>query len=284
MLRRTKIIVSVVGVLIAILLLTILLVLVRRPASVFETSSVSRVAASQQTNRHIGTLVGKVLGGADPVTCREAGAREYVDRCLFAVATSAGDRELCDEVKNAATQTRCHDILISEAVSAGADPEDCFMVIDPVAKEECVARAADAGAGEIFCRGLTGELQTICMDRVRFVQGIEYDKDVCDLIISDDLRGECFSVAGRFEDVIIESPSLPLKGLTDTDGDGLSDEDEEELGTDPLRADTDNDGLTDEEEVVTYRTDPLRVDTDGDGFSDGVEVENGFNPNGPGRL
>lgn len=43
------------------------------------------------------------------------------------------------------------------------------------------------------------------------------------------------------------------------------------VGSDPDIADSDGDGLTDEEEVAA-QTDPLLVDTDGDGFSDGVEV------------
>jgi hypothetical protein len=71
----------------------------------------------------------------------------------------------------------------------------------------------------------------------------------------------------------------------DTDGDGLMDG--EELmgwGTDPLKADTDGDGLSDYNEVKVYGTDPLNPDTDGDGYSDGWEVNNGFNPLGPGRL
>ncbi|HLX11977.1 MAG TPA: OmpA family protein, partial [Bacteroidota bacterium] len=59
----------------------------------------------------------------------------------------------------------------------------------------------------------------------------------------------------------------------DTDGDGLSDYDEVKIyHTDPLKKDTDGDGLTDYEEVKIYHTDPLNKDTDGDGLTDGDEV------------
>ncbi|WFB35283.1 OmpA family protein [Kiritimatiellota bacterium B12222] len=58
----------------------------------------------------------------------------------------------------------------------------------------------------------------------------------------------------------------------DSDGDGLTDGHEREIGTDPLNPDTDGDGLTDGQEVLTYNTDPLNPDTDGDGLSDGDEV------------
>ncbi|MEM7246799.1 MAG: FG-GAP-like repeat-containing protein [Acidobacteriota bacterium] len=58
----------------------------------------------------------------------------------------------------------------------------------------------------------------------------------------------------------------------DSDGDGLSDDAEALLGTDPMNPDTDGDGLTDGQEVDTTGTDPLMADTDGDGLSDGAEV------------
>lgn len=62
----------------------------------------------------------------------------------------------------------------------------------------------------------------------------------------------------------------------DTDGDGITDAREMELGTDPNSADTDGDGLTDGDEVNEYNTDPMNADTDGDGLSDGDEV-NSYN-------
>lgn len=44
-----------------------------------------------------------------------------------------------------------------------------------------------------------------------------------------------------------------------------------------IALDTDGDGLTDQQEIV-YHTDPQNPDTDGDGYSDGVEVKKGFSP------
>jgi thrombospondin type 3 repeat protein len=70
----------------------------------------------------------------------------------------------------------------------------------------------------------------------------------------------------------------------DIDGDGLSNEEEEVLGTDPENFDTDGDGLSDREEVKIYHTDPLHEDTDLDSYLDGAEVEHGYNPLGDGKL
>ncbi len=50
-----------------------------------------------------------------------------------------------------------------------------------------------------------------------------------------------------------------LDGNDDSDGDGILNSEEEQLGTDPLDADTDGDGYTDSEERDSY-TDPLDPD------------------------
>lgn len=54
----------------------------------------------------------------------------------------------------------------------------------------------------------------------------------------------------------------------DSDGDGLLDDEERRIGTNPFNKDTDGDGLSDFDEV-RLGTDPLRSDTDGDGLFDG---------------
>lgn len=77
-----------------------------------------------------------------------------------------------------------------------------------------------------------------------------------------------------------QTPAVPL----DSDNDGLSDDQEAQLGTDPRNPDTDGDRLFDREEVEVYKTDPLNKDTDGDTYEDGSEVQGGYDPKGPGKL
>ncbi|MCC7022440.1 MAG: hypothetical protein IT338_06415 [Thermomicrobiales bacterium] len=86
----------------------------------------------------------------------------------------------------------------------------------------------------------------------------------------------------------------------DTDGDGLTDADEAQLGTDPTLADTDGDGIGDGEEVAAG-TDPLTpnsapaaptaaapttaapsdIDADGDNLTDAAEAQLGTDPHNP---
>ncbi len=62
-------------------------------------------------------------------------------------------------------------------------------------------------------------------------------------------------------------------GPRDSDGDGINDDREAELGTSPTNSDSDGDGLPDGLEVETG-TNPVENDTDGDGLRDGREDEN----------
>ncbi len=74
-------------------------------------------------------------------------------------------------------------------------------------------------------------------------------------------------------------PGSAALAAADTDGDGLTNLQEYQLGTNPRLADTDGDGLSDGAEVA-LGTDPLNPDTDGDGLSDGAEVS-GLIPSNP---
>ncbi|MDY5156830.1 hypothetical protein, partial [Actinotignum timonense] len=83
----------------------------------------------------------------------------------------------------------------------------------------------------------------------------------------------------------------------DTDGDGLTDSEEEKIGTDPNNPDTDGDGINDGDEVNGTKnpfkddksdpngkpgnTDPLNPDSDGDGVNDGDEVTGKHNNGKP---
>ena len=59
----------------------------------------------------------------------------------------------------------------------------------------------------------------------------------------------------------------------DYDDDGLTNEEEVNLGTDPIKADSDDDGLEDGDEVNRYKTDPLKWSTSGDSISDFVKID-----------
>src|SRR5688572_11721219 len=63
----------------------------------------------------------------------------------------------------------------------------------------------------------------------------------------------------------------------DSDGDGICDSQEEDIGTDPIDVDSDGDGINDADEI-RGGTDPNDNDTDGDGLLDGDEATVGRDP------
>jgi hypothetical protein len=65
--------------------------------------------------------------------------------------------------------------------------------------------------------------------------------------------------------------------VLDSDADGLTDEEEAALGTDPNLADSDGDGIDDGDEAGAG-TDPTDEDSDDDGITDGAELEAGIDP------
>lgn len=74
------------------------------------------------------------------------------------------------------------------------------------------------------------------------------------------------------------------ENIKDSDGDGLTDDEETTYGTDKNIVDSDADGLTDWAEIKIYKTNPLNPDTDNDGYKDGQEVINGYDPLLPGNA
>ncbi|PAT08236.1 putative Ig domain-containing protein [Corynebacterium hadale] len=115
-----------------------------------------------------------------------------------------------------------------------------------------------------------------------------YDTDAADIVTKD--GNAVFNVTVKVTDgdsTGTRTFPLVVKDATaDTDGDGLTDKEEAEKGTDPTKADTDGDGLTDKEELDGSKnngesTDPNIADTDGDGASDKDEIDAGTDPNDP---
>ena len=77
--------------------------------------------------------------------------------------------------------------------------------------------------------------------------------------------------------VFLTATALATGLEVDNDGDGLTDAEEAEIGSDPNLPDPDNDGLTDFEEHE-LGTDPNDSDTDDDDLYDGDEVNLGIDP------
>ncbi len=71
------------------------------------------------------------------------------------------------------------------------------------------------------------------------------------------------------------------ESAVDTDGDGLTNLQEQTAGSNPRNSDSDGDGLSDSAEFLTHHTNPLVADTDGDGMTDKQETDANYDPLDP---
>jgi len=90
-------------------------------------------------------------------------------------------------------------------------------------------------------------------------------------IVDRNLDSDASGIPDWYEMKYALQPGSAALAAADSDGDGLSNLQEYQRGTDPHKADTDGDGLSDSQEVA-LGTNPLVADTDGDGLSDYAEV------------
>jgi uncharacterized protein (DUF1800 family) len=90
-------------------------------------------------------------------------------------------------------------------------------------------------------------------------------------IVDTDLDADASGIPDWYEMKYALEPGSPALAAADSDGDGLSNLQEFQRGTDPHKADTDKDGLSDSQEVA-LGINPLNADTDGDGLSDHAEI------------
>ena len=80
------------------------------------------------------------------------------------------------------------------------------------------------------------------------------------------------------DDSPLDGTPLDVDPEGDYDDDGITNQEEEQLGTNMFSDDSDGDSISDSDEINTYKTDPLNPDTDGDGINDGYEIALGLNP------
>lgn len=158
-------------------------------------------------------------------------------------------------------------------------PGDDDTVVTPVAPANTVPAAADDPAEckvgpYLTLTPVEGVVYTVTVDGVEVtpVDGVvNYNFGQTAVVTATPADGYTFVDGQQTE----WTWTADIPGNCDNDGDGLTNDEEEELGTNPNNPDTDGDGLTDGDEVNEHGTDPLDPDTDGDGLTDGQEVNGG---------
>ena len=136
---------------------------------------------------------------------------------------------------------------------------------------------------------IKGEKYFINIDKIEneYLKSIDINNDgkytitdlvQMNLIASSEKKIEDFIKKDFKEEPLFGMPEKEYDPDGDEDGDGLTNAEEEALGTNINEADSDHDGLIDYYEVNVSKTNPLLADTDGDGINDGDELPLGLDP------
>src|SRR5215212_9373985 len=234
---------------------------------------------------------------ATPVTATE-GASVTVSASLCPIAYAGGD-----DIKDCAAPASGVEVsLISSdagtvSTRANDDGNVSFTGIEAGHYTLSAERPAAFASSRVRCRNDSGDVLTARTAKNQIAML---------LAAGDEVACTWYLVPAETQDETPPESTTPSPTVTpaeevDSDGDGLNDELETGLGTDPLLVDsdaddvsdsdeidfygtdaldpdTDGDGLDDAEELLTYGTNPLLDDTDGDAVSDGDEVDVGSDP------
>jgi hypothetical protein len=198
---------------------------------------------------------------ANPDACRE--------REVSLAATSAGSVALCDKLDGEA-----RDGCIWDAAGQAKDPTMCSRISDQTRASVCsdalYAKLAMESKDARLCQKISSQ------DLAKGCEGVVDGPVTAETCAA---RGEDVTVCDKlraYEAAVASEDPAQCNSLAEDNGRNLC---LEAVGS----GDRDHDGLSAVEEQV-YGTSDTNSDTDGDGFTDSAEVQNGYNPNGPGRL
>lgn len=251
------------GVIIVIVLAVIIIRLVKKDESF--------VRQEQSIQEETQTAIEQCETSNNPEACRQAKITDSAaqnaaaqicelleegqerDNCYWGVANAAQDPSVCSQISDSSQALRCSDGMylvraLAQGDSASCDSiqdEDrkirCKDTLNPVTSQTCAA----AGLDEETCENFERSEMAIA----------KHDISLCEIITQESMKETCV-------DIILSTGSDEIEDeVSDTDSDGLSNEEEE-----------------------TYGTDPDNPDTDGDSYPDGQEVKAGYNPLGAGNL
>lgn len=212
----------------------------------------------------------------NPTGEKDLPANSQDDKYNFNFAQEKENVDLCLLVKDEASKNFC----IQEIALKTKATSSCSIISDSQAQSNCVSRIlfneAVASSDLINCQKIEQEmLVKSCVEKI----AESNEKTDCNLITDQALKGSCLSViyyqqakSGNKADLCNQIPE-PIKRAN-----CLS-----ELKNIDLHSDADSDSLDFLQEIIN-NTDPNNPDSDGDGFTDGNELENGYNPDGEGKL
>jgi len=159
-------------------------------------------------------------------------------------------KSYCERITDGKLKEECVNSIDYLVASWGTDPNACDSLVGDAHRNNCYQEYFVKLSSVDECAKVTNSVRkTQCLDLVNNRLATVLAKpESCDLITDQTLKANCQ-----------KNKYTPAK---DSDKDGLSDDIEMSLGTNPFKADTDGDGVSDYDEINKTHTSPLSSDTD----------------------
>jgi len=188
----------------------------------------------------------KAVERKNPKICKTLPDTEQ-SRCVAQVALETLDKDDCEILKDE-TKINCEDQVVKKTAKQTNDIQQCDIINNESVKLNCIAQVTASIVREGTCTE-KGIDKNLCDDKQAINKAFSTgDAGNCFDILDEQKYAECEQAALDGKYALEEQQVLDNFQETDSDGDGLTDSKELEIGTDPLNKDTDGDGYTDKQE------------------------------------
>lgn len=158
------------------------------------------------------------------------------DGCLLAVINYVDDNRICDRVNDAKAKEFCFEQFIHNQAIKKGDATGCLAIKETNLKKQCLMVIFGKYTELANCAGFQDETKDLCEDLIYSKMAFrEARTELCREITDRSIKSDCLRIT--------EDKSK------DSDGDGLDDDYERALLTNPWKADSDGDGISDGEEI-----------------------------------
>jgi len=194
----------------------------------------------KKMNQEIYSLIKKAAKENKPELCEKFILEIDRDYCLTYVFQITANVEICQKISDKQMKNDCLDLDIFKKAISEKNIDGCSAINNGDYKNQCLRLLIGEFSKIGDCAGQNGEVKSLCESSVYYKIAMREKKlELCDKITDIAYKADC---------------EKTLKNLSpDTDKDGLTDDYEVQLGTNPFKADSDGDGMSDGEEMKARR-------------------------------
>jgi len=184
-------------------------------------------------------IMRKAEDAANADLCKELKLID-LNHCLYNIANVSNKISFCEKIADEAIKKDCLELFSFREALQGDDWQLCQKLNNTDWRDSCFNEIFRKQNQAEICLKVPPERKNLCESVIYFKMAISgSDKSFCEKISEEKIAQECLAIAKKFP--------------PDSDGDGLNDDYERSLSTNPFKADSDGDGMNDGEEIKAGR-------------------------------